>query len=161
MRLVETVIDVNDRRKKAMAQRVIETCGGSVAGKRIAVLGLTFKPNTDDMRQSPSLEIVPELQAAGATVAAFDPVGMPAAKALLEGVVWCDDAYQTMEGAEALVIITEWNQFRALDLERVRKLLRAPVMIDLRNMYTPAVVVAAGLRYSCVGRPAPELEPEA
>ena len=161
LRLVETVIDVNDRRKKAMAQRVIETCGGSVAGKRIAVLGLTFKPNTDDMRQSPSLEIVPELQAAGATVAAFDPVGMPAAKALLEGVVWCDDAYQTMEGAEALVIITEWNQFRALDLERVRKLLRAPVMIDLRNMYTPAVVVAAGLRYSCVGRPAPELEPEA
>jgi UDPglucose 6-dehydrogenase len=135
-----------------MAQRIIAACGGSVAGKRIAVLGLTFKPNTDDMRQSPSLEIVPALLAAGATVAAFDPVGMTAAKELLEGVAWCEDAYQTMADAEALVIITEWNQFRALDLARIRSLMKTPLMIDLRNIYEPDDLAAAGFRYVCVGR---------
>jgi len=153
LRLVDTVIDVNDRRKKRMADRVIAECGGSVEGKRIAVLGLTFKPNTDDMRHAPSLDIVPALQAAGAKVSAFDPVGMAAAKELLDGVEWCEDAYQTMTGAEALVIITEWNQFRALDLDRVRSLMASPLMIDLRNMYTPAMVTAAGISYRCVGRP--------
>ncbi|MDH3472364.1 MAG: UDP-glucose/GDP-mannose dehydrogenase family protein [Rhodospirillales bacterium] len=158
LRLVETVIEVNDRRKKGMAERVVAACGGSVAGKRIAVLGLTFKPNTDDMREAPSLEIVPRLQAAGATLAAFDPAGMAAAKPLFQDVVWCEDAYATMAGAEALVVITEWNQFRALDLERVRALMKTPVMVDLRNMYTPAVAAAAGIRYHCVGRPASAAE---
>jgi UDPglucose 6-dehydrogenase len=158
LRLVETVIEVNDRRKKGMAERVIAACGGSVAGKRIAVLGLTFKPNTDDMREAPSLEIVPRLQAAGATLAVYDPAGMAAAKPLFQDVVWCEDAYETMAGAEALVVITEWNQFRALDLERVRALMKTPVMVDLRNMYTPAVAAAAGIRYHCVGRPASAAE---
>ncbi|MEN8197629.1 MAG: UDP-glucose/GDP-mannose dehydrogenase family protein, partial [Pseudomonadota bacterium] len=113
--IVETVVGINDARKKAMAGKVIEACGGSVEGKTIAVLGLTFKPNTDDMRDAPSLEIVPMLRAAGATVRAFDPEGMEEAKKLMNGVEWCDDAYQTMDGAEAVVIITEWNQFRLLD----------------------------------------------
>jgi UDPglucose 6-dehydrogenase len=158
LRLVETVIDVNDKRKKGMAGRVIAECGGSVDGKRIAVLGLTFKPNTDDMRHAPSLDIVPALQAAGATVAAFDPVGMAAAKEMLDGVDWCEDAYGTMAGAEALVIITEWNQFRALDLDRVKSLMASPLMIDLRNMYMPTMVTAAGIRYRCVGRPVPDGE---
>ncbi len=156
VRIVDTVIDVNERRKSAMAERIVARCGGSVEGKRIAVLGLTFKPNTDDMRAAPSLVIVPALQAGGATVCAYDPAGMEAAKDLLPGVVWCEDAYETMEGADALVIVTEWNQFRALDLERVKALLNRPVMIDLRNMYTPSDLAAAGIDYSCLGRPAEE-----
>ncbi len=152
-RLVETVVAVNESRKKRMAGRVIEQCGGSVEGKEIAVLGLTFKPNTDDMRAAPSLAIVPALIRAGATVRAFDPEGMAAAKALLDGVIWCNDAYETLDGADALVIVTEWNQFRALDLARVKALMRDPVMVDLRNIYRPEDVMAAGFRYSCVGRP--------
>ncbi len=159
-RLVETVVEVNDARKQAMAERVIGLCGGSLEGKQVAVLGLTFKPNTDDMRAAPSLEIVPALQASGAGVRAYDPEGMAAAKALLNGVVWCNDVYDAVKGADALVIITEWNQFRALDMARVKSLMRTPVMIDLRNIYTPADVAAAGIRYSCVGRPAPQAEPE-
>jgi UDPglucose 6-dehydrogenase len=161
VRIVETVIQVNDARKAQMAERVIAQCGGSVENKRIAVLGVTFKPNTDDMRAAPSLVILPALLAAGASVRAFDPEGMAAAKPLLDGVVWCEDPYGTMEGADALVIITEWNQFRALDLARVRSLMRTPVMVDLRNIYTPADVAAAGIRYSCLGRPVFEPEVEA
>ena len=156
MRIVETVVEVNDDRKRRMAERIIALSGGSVEGKRIAVLGLTFKPNTDDMRHAPSLEIVPALQAAGATVSVFDPIGMAQAKRCLDGPVWCANAYETMEGADALVIITEWNQFRALDLARIRSLMKTPLMIDLRNMYTPEDVAAAGIRYVCVGRPSPD-----
>jgi UDPglucose 6-dehydrogenase len=156
--IVETVIEVNEERKKRMAERVIARCGGSVENKRIAVLGVTFKPNTDDMRAAPSLDILPALQAAGAQVYAYDPEGMAAAKPLLDGVVWCENAYETMDGADALVIITEWNQFRALDLARVKSLMRTAVMIDLRNIYTPADVAAAGIRYSCVGRPSVDAE---
>ena len=152
IRIVETVVEVNEARKTQMAERIIARCGGTVEGKRIAVLGVTFKPNTDDMRAAPSLKILPVLQDAGATIWAYDPEGMEAAKPMLDGVVWCTDAYETMEGADALVIITEWNQFRALDLKRVRTLMREPVMIDLRNIYTPDDVAAAGIRYSCVGR---------
>ncbi len=151
--IVETVVGINDARKKAMAAKVIEACGGSVEGKTIAVLGLTFKPNTDDMRDAPSLDIVPALQAAGAVVRAFDPEGMDEAKKLLDGVEWCDDSYQTMEGADAVIIITEWNQFRLLDLKRIKSLLKEPVMVDLRNIYNSGEMAAAGFRYYSIGRP--------
>jgi UDPglucose 6-dehydrogenase len=151
--IVETVVDINDRRKKQMADRVIAASGGSIKGASIAVLGVTFKPNTDDMRESPSLEIVPALQAAGATIRAFDPEGMGEARQLLPGVTWCDDAYETMRDADALVIITEWNQFRALKFDEVKRLMRRPLMIDLRNIYQPQEMAAAGFDYHCVGRP--------
>ena len=153
VRIVETVVGINDARKKAMAGKVIEACGGSVNGKTIAVLGLTFKPNTDDMRDAPSLEIVPALQSAGAAVRAFDPEGMDEAKKLMSGVEWCGDAYATMDGADAVVIITEWNQFRLLDLKRIKSLLKQPVMVDLRNIYKPGELAAAGFRYYSIGRP--------
>jgi UDPglucose 6-dehydrogenase len=153
LNVVETVVASNDTRKKRMAGRVIAALGGSAKGKTVAVLGLTFKPNTDDMREAASLEIIPALQAAGATVRAFDPEGMEEAKKLLDDLVWCDSAYGAIEGADALAILTEWNEFRALDLERVKALLRRPVMVDLRNIYDPAEMRAAGFEYSCVGRP--------
>ena len=152
MRIVETVVASNDDRKKRMAQRVIEACGGSVKGKTIAVLGLTFKPNTDDMRDAPSLVIVPALQKAGATVRAFDPEGMKEAKAHLKDVVFCENAYATMEQADALVIVTEWNEFRSLNLQRVKGLMREPVLVDMRNIYRADEVVAAGFAYTSVGR---------
>ncbi len=154
LRLVETVVAVNDERKKAMADRVIAACGGSVAGKSIAVLGVTFKPNTDDMREAPSLVIVPALQAAGARLRGYDPAGMTEAGRLLSEVTWCEDAYSAIDGADALVIITEWNEFRALDLVRVRETLKTPILVDLRNIYDPAEMGELGFRYSCVGRSA-------
>ena len=153
LRIVEAVVDINDKRKKAMATRVIEACGGSVDGKTVAVLGVTFKPNTDDMRDAPSLDIIPMLQDGGATVRAFDPEGMVEAKPMLDGVEWCEDAYATMDGADVLVIITEWNAFRGLDMDRVKSLLKAPVLVDLRNIYEPHEMVEAGFEYSCIGRP--------
>ncbi len=159
VRIVETVVAVNQERKKSMAGRVIEACGGSVSGKTLAVLGLTFKPNTDDMRAAPSLDIVPALQAEGAAIRAYDPEGMAAAEPLLGGVVWCEDAYDAMREADALVIITEWNQFRALDLARAKQLLRQPILVDLRNIYMPGEVAAAGFRYRSIGRPGP-LDPQ-
>jgi len=151
-RIIETVIEVNEARKRRMADKIVAACGGSVAGKTIGVLGLTFKPNTDDMRESPSLTIVPALQAAGATIRAFDPAGMAEAKRLLDDVVWCEDAYDAAMGADALVIITEWNAFRALDLARVKSIMSAPLLIDLRNVYEPDDVARAGFAYFCVGR---------
>jgi UDPglucose 6-dehydrogenase len=153
LRIIETVVDVNDTRKRAMAGKVVAACGGSVEGKTVAILGLTFKPNTDDMRDSPSLDIVPALQAAGANLRAYDPEGMEEAKTLMDGPVWCEDAYATMEGADALVIVTEWNEFRNLNLERVRQTLNAPVLVDLRNIYNPQDMAAAGFEYISVGRP--------
>lgn len=153
IRLVETVVEVNEARKTHMAEKVIAHCGGSVRGKTIAVLGLTFKPNTDDMREAPSLKIVPALQAAGATIRAYDPEGMAEAKKLLEGIQWCENAYETLDGVDALVIITEWNAFRALDLDRMKELMKSPVMVDLRNIYNPAEMIAAGFNYTSVGRP--------
>jgi len=152
LRLVETVVAVNDERKKAMAERVIAACGGSVEDKTIAVLGVTFKPNTDDMRDAPSLVIVPALQAAGASVRGYDPAGMDEAGKLLNGVTWCEDAFSASEGADAVVIITEWNEFRALDLARVRRTLKTPILVDLRNIYDPAEMVGLGFHYRCVGR---------
>ncbi len=158
LRIIESVIQVNDDRKKHMADKVIAHCGGSVAGKSIAVLGLTFKPNTDDMRDAPSLDIVPALQAAGARIRAYDPQGMDEAKKLMNDIDYCDTAYEAMEGADALVIVTEWNAFRALDLGRIKAAMKAPVMIDLRNIYNPDEMAAAGFDYASVGRPhrAPE-----
>jgi UDPglucose 6-dehydrogenase len=139
-----------------MADRITETCGGDLVGKTLAVLGVTFKPNTDDMRDSPSLSILPVLSEAGATIRVFDPEGMAEAKRLMPELTYCDDAYATMANADALVLITEWNEFRALDLERVKTLLRAPLVIDLRNIYKPAEMIAAGLTYHSVGRPSAE-----
>ena len=144
---------VDDRRKKAMADRIVEACGGSVAGRTVAVLGVTFKPNTDDMRDAPSLDVVPALLAAGATVRAYDPVGMEQAARLMPGVDWAKDAYACMAGADCVAILTEWNEFRALDLERVAGLLARPVMIDLRNIYKPAEMREAGFEYHSIGRP--------
>ncbi len=153
LQLVQTTVNVNDARKRSMAGRVIAACGGSVKGKTVAVLGLTFKPNTDDMRESPSLEIVPALQKAGATVRAYDPEGMAEAKKVLTNVTWCADAYEAMQGADAATIVTEWNQFRALDLARVKSALKRPVVVDLRNIYRPAEMAAAGIEYHSVGQP--------
>ena len=151
-RLVETVVQVNDRRKGAMAGRVLQACGGSVRGKTVAVLGVAFKPNTDDMRDAPSLAIVPALQDAGATVRAYDPAAMGEASSLLPGVHWCTDAYDTATGADVLVLITEWNEFRALDLSRLAELMKAKVIVDLRNVYGPDDVRAAGFSYTSIGR---------
>jgi len=152
LRIVETVVAVNDARKERMAERIINVCGRPMSGKTIAILGLTFKPNTDDMRESPSLTIIPALQRAGATVRAFDPEGMREAKLLLPDVTYCRDAYDAMSGADALVILTEWNEFRALDLDRVKRLLRRPLILDLRNIYNPDEMAAAGFEYDCIGR---------
>ncbi|MFN4166446.1 MAG: UDP-glucose dehydrogenase family protein [Ferrovibrio sp.] len=154
LRIVEVVVEINDTRKRRMAEKVVEACGGDVKGKTVAVLGLTFKPETDDMRDSPSLEILPALQAAGATIRAFDPEGMTEAKKLLRDIAWCEDSYDAAKGADVLVIITEWNQFRALDMDRLKTLLKQPVLVDLRNIYKPADMRQAGFSYYSVGRPA-------
>ncbi|AMB46170.1 UDP-glucose/GDP-mannose dehydrogenase family protein [Methylobacterium sp. AMS5] len=151
VRIVETVVAVNDQRKRAMARKVIAACGGSVRGKRVALLGLTFKPNTDDMRDAPSLSIIAGLQDAGAQIVAYDPEGMEQARPLLQGVAYAEDAYACAEGADALVIVTEWNAFRALDLARLKGLMRAPVLVDLRNVYAPEEARRQGLRHVGVG----------
>jgi UDPglucose 6-dehydrogenase len=150
--IVETVVQANETRKRRMADKIIAACGGTIAGKTIAVLGLTFKPNTDDMRDAPSLEVLPRLTAAGAVIRAFDPAGMAEAQKLMPNLTYCNDAYETMVGAEALVLLTEWNEFRALDLVRVAELLVNPLVIDLRNIYQRQEMVAAGLSYISVGR---------
>ncbi|CAH1672244.1 UDP-glucose 6-dehydrogenase [Hyphomicrobiales bacterium] len=152
-RIVETVAAVNEQRKRAMGRKVIAACGGAVRDKTIAVLGLTFKPNTDDMRDAPSLSIVQALQDAGATIRAFDPEGMEQARAMLPaGVTYCTDTYDCVTGADAAVIVTEWNIFRALDLDRVRGLMREPLLVDLRNVYRGEQVRGKGFRYVDIGR---------
>jgi UDPglucose 6-dehydrogenase len=152
-RIVETVASVNDQRKRAMARKVVAACGGSVRGKTIAVLGLTFKPNTDDMRDAPSLAIVAALQDGGATIRAFDPEGMEQARAMLPAdVSYCADTYECVAGADAAVIVTEWNIFRALDLDRVKAAMAAPVLVDLRNVYRAEQVRAKGFTYLDIGR---------
>jgi UDPglucose 6-dehydrogenase len=160
IRLVETVVAVNDQRKRAMARKVIQACGGSVRGKTVAVLGLTFKPNTDDMREAPSLAIIAALQDAGAEVRAYDPEGMAQAKDVLEGVTYAEDPYACADGADALAIVTEWDAFRALDFERLRELLRSPVLVDLRNIYRPEDMQRRGFTYVSVGRPAEPASPQ-
>lgn len=153
VRIVETVVDINDKRKKGMADKVIAHCGGSLEGKKVAVLGLTFKPNTDDMRDAPSIDIVPALRAAGAAVSVYDPEGIDEAKKVISDVTWCENAYETMPDADVLVIITEWNEFRGLDLGRVKSLMKSPSMVDLRNIYNPSEMANAGFDYESVGRP--------
>ncbi len=155
LRIVETVAAVNDQRKRAMARKVIQACGGSVRDKTIAVLGLTFKPNTDDMRDAPSLAVITALQDAGAKVRGYDPEGMAPARLMLpETVELFDSAYACIEGVDAMVIVTEWNEFRALDMRRVKAALKAPVVVDLRNIYRPEDMARLGFVYSSVGRPA-------
>jgi UDPglucose 6-dehydrogenase len=151
-KIVATVMAVNDARKRAMPAKVVAACGGSLRGKTVAVLGLTFKPNTDDMREAPSLVIVPALEAQGARVRAYDPHGMEEARKLMPRLETAVDPYACIEGADAMLILTEWDQFRALDLDRVKAALRSPVIIDLRNIYRPAEVAAKGLTYVSVGR---------
>ncbi|MBX3489198.1 UDP-glucose/GDP-mannose dehydrogenase family protein [Parvibaculum sp.] len=150
--IVEAVMAANAERKRRMAEKVIAACGDSIEGKTIGVLGVTFKPNTDDMRDAPSLDILPLLQQAGAHIRAYDPEGMGQARKHLKDIEWADDAYGVMPGADALLILTEWNEFRVLDLDRVRRELKAPLMIDLRNIYTPAEMARAGFEYHSVGR---------
>jgi len=152
LRVIESVVAINDQRKGAMAQRVVDALGGDARGKTVAVLGLTFKADTDDMRDSPSLDIVPELVRAGARVRAYDPAGMHEAKKMLTGVEFSERAYDAIEGADAVAILTEWNEFRALDLDRVKQLMKSPVMVDLRNLYDPDQMAAAGILYTCLGR---------
>jgi UDPglucose 6-dehydrogenase len=152
LHIVEAVVDVNDKRKKSMAGRIINACGGSVAGKTVSVLGVSFKPETDDMRDAPSLDILPALVEAGAKIRAYDPEAMEEASKLVSNVTWCEGPYDAMEEADVLVIITEWNQFRALDLDKAVSLMKTPVMVDLRNIYNPDEMRAAGFDYHCIGR---------
>jgi UDPglucose 6-dehydrogenase len=152
MRLVETTISINDQRKRAMGRKVIAACGGSVRGKTIAMLGLTFKPNTDDMREAPSIAIAQTLIDAGAKIVAYDPHGMELARAALPPVDYANSAYEAAEGADCLAIVTEWNEFRSLDLVRLHRIMAAPVIVDLRNIYTRAEVEAHGFAYASVGR---------
>jgi UDPglucose 6-dehydrogenase len=153
VQIVKAAVDVNNLRKRSMGRRVITAAGGSVEDKKIALLGLTFKPNTDDMRDSPAIDIVRVLQDHGAKVSAFDPEGHHQAKAVMENVDFAEDAYSCMEGADVLVLVTEWNEFRALDLDRVKSLLKTPTIVDLRNIYRPEQIRAAGFEYTSIGRP--------
>ena len=153
MKIVEAVIGVNQARRLAIVDKIVDACGGSIAGKVLAVLGLTFKPNTDDMSEAPSLVILPGLEAKGAEVRAYDPAGMDAARALMRGLATAPDPYSCVEGADALIILTEWDQFRALDLDRVKAALRGNIVVDLRNIYQPADMAARGFQYVSVGRP--------
>jgi len=151
VKLIEATVAVNDARKKAMASKVAKAVDGDLTGKTVGVLGLTFKPNTDDMRDAPSLDIIPALQAMGATIQAFDPEGHEA-RQMLKDVDFKANPYEAVEGADAVVIITEWDQFRALDLDRMKLLMKSPNVIDLRNIYRPEDMKARGFRYSSVGR---------
>ena len=152
LRIIETVLAINDVRKRAMARKVAAIFSGALRGKTVAVLGLTFKPNTDDMREAPSIALITALQDMGAVVRAFDPAGMDQAQAVLERVVYCENAYECVEGTDAVVVVTEWEQFRALDLERLRDLMACPVMVDLRNIYRPEEVRSRGFAYASIGR---------
>ncbi|MFZ4789272.1 MAG: UDP-glucose dehydrogenase family protein [Beijerinckiaceae bacterium] len=151
LKLIETTIAVNEARKKAMPQRVIKACGGNVSGKTIAILGLTFKPNTDDMRDAPSLDIIPALQAAGAVIRAHDPEGMDHAKTMLDNVHFCTDPYDCAKQAEALVIVTEWDAYRALDFKRLKSTVATPRIIDLRNIYRRSDILRTGFDYYGIG----------
>ena len=152
MRITETVVAVNDQRKRAMGRKIIAACGGSVRGKTIAILGLAFKPNTDDMREAPALTVVTALQDAGANVRGYDPESMEQAMPLLPNMAFAANAYECVEGAHAVAILTEWDEFRALDLGRLKSLLKTPTIIDLRNIYPPADMASQGFVYTSVGR---------
>ncbi len=153
-RIVEAVVNVNESRKRAMGRKVLDALGGveEARGKKAALLGLTFKPNTDDMRDSPAIAVAQTLTDAGVKVSAYDPEGMEQAQPLMPEVTMCDDPYTAIEGADATVIVTEWDAFRALDLDRVKTLASAPILVDLRNIYTPEDVRARGFIYESIGR---------
>ncbi|MGQ3674135.1 UDP-glucose dehydrogenase family protein [Xanthobacter sp. TB0139] len=153
IRLIETTVSINEQRKEAMARKVVRALQGDVRGKRIAILGLTFKPNTDDMRDSPAISIIRSLQDHGAQIAAYDPEGMENARKVMDNVLYAEGPYEAAEGAEAVVIVTEWNQFRALDLARLKGLMGHPVLVDLRNIYRAEEVTRHGFVYESVGRP--------
>jgi UDPglucose 6-dehydrogenase len=153
VRLIETVVSVNDNRKRAMGRKVIAAAGGDVRGKKVAVLGLTFKPNTDDMRDSPAIAVIQALTDAGAIVTGYDPEGMENAKHVIDGITYADNPYKAAEGADALVIVTEWNEFRALNLDRLKVLMNTPLLVDLRNIYQSGEVTKHGFSYTSVGRP--------
>jgi UDPglucose 6-dehydrogenase len=153
LRIVETVVAVNDQRKRAMARKVANAFGGNLRGKSIAVLGVTFKPNTDDMREAPSIPLITALQDMGASVRVYDPVGMEQARNVFDNVTFCESAYGCAKGCHALVIVTEWEQFRALDLEELSAIMACPVIVDLRNIYSPDEVRQQGFLYCGVGRP--------
>ncbi len=153
VRIVDTVVEVNAARKKAMATKVLDAMNGDVSGKTIGVLGLAFKPNTDDMRDAPSLDIIPALIEAGATVKAYDPEAMEEASHMMDGIKFTKNPYEALENADAMVIITEWDQFRALDLERVKTTLKSNVVVDLRNIYSPEDMKKRGFDYTSIGRP--------
>jgi UDPglucose 6-dehydrogenase len=155
LRIVEATIAANDTRKRAMGRKVVKAMGGDVRGKTIGVLGLTFKPNTDDMRDSPAIAVIQTLQDAGAKIRAFDPEGHEQATKVLTDVAFMDGPYEVADGADALVIVTEWDAFRALNLKRIAELLKTPVLVDLRNIYPPQDVIDAGLSYTGIGRPVP------
>jgi UDPglucose 6-dehydrogenase len=152
LRIVEAVTVVNDQRKRAMARKVVTALDGSVRGKTVAVLGLTFKPNTDDTRDSPAIPLITALTDLGAKVRGYDPAGMEQLKPLLPAVTYCDNAYSAAEGADAIVIATEWEQFRALDLTRLKRIMTQPVIVDLRNIYRLDEMKRAGFRYAAIGR---------
>jgi UDPglucose 6-dehydrogenase len=152
LRLVETTAAVNDQRKRAMARKVLQACSGEIRGKRIAVLGLTFKPNTDDMRDAPSLALIAGLRDFGADVCAYDPEGMDNARELIDGIEYAEDPYACAKSADALVIVTEWDAFRALDLERIKQALKAAIIVDLRNIYDPQDMRRHGFKYWSIGR---------
>ena len=152
LRIIEAVVGVNDQRKRAMARKVASALGGELRGKTVAVLGLTFKPNTDDMRDAPSIPLITALQDMGAKVRVYDPIGMEQAKGYIDKVTFCDDAYDCAQGASALVIVTEWEQFRALDFVRLKEIMAQPVLVDLRNIYSADEVARHGFVYESVGR---------
>ena len=152
LRIVETVVAVNDQRKRAMALKIANALGGQLRDRTISILGLTFKPNTDDMREAPSIPLITALQDMGAKVRAYDPAGMEQAKKVIENVTYCENAYDCAKGADAIVIVTEWEQFRALDLGRLKNAMAQPIMVDLRNAYNAAQVKQAGFTYHGIGR---------
>lgn len=163
LKIVNSVLSINDERKEKMATRICQASGGNVKGKKIAILGITFKPNTDDMRESPSLDIIPALQKAGAQVRATDPVGISEAKPLFsQDVIWFEDPYEAAKGADIVVILTEWNEYRFLDLDRLKEVMTHPCVVDLRNIYKPQEMVEKGFFYHSIGRasvaPAPHIE---
>mgnify|MGYP001221851288 CR=1 FL=1 len=151
IRIVETVVDINNKRKQGLIARVKAIVKGKITGKQVAVLGVTFKPNTDDMRDSPSLDLIPELVKEGAVVNVYDPEGMENAKQVINDVHWCDNAYDALTGCEVGIILTEWNEFRALDLDRVKGVMKVPLIVDLRNIYEMDEMSTAGFEYHCLG----------
>ena len=152
-RIVESVVEVNAAQKARMVNKIRQALGGSEAGKTIAVLGLTFKPETDDMRDAPALAILPPLLDKGAVIRAHDPQGMEEAKALLPSqITYCQDVYEALQGADAVVLMTEWNEYRGLDMEKIRKMMRGNTFVDLRNVYEPNDMKMSGFEYHCVGR---------